>query len=196
VPGRIVGRYGPWKEAARIAGSMAGDFQRAVERSTLREAHFLRGKIVEGITSGAPAGKPFKPHAPLTIALRGGSGKILIQSGALRNSITVVKIGGGATTAAFVGVQRTNKRANLAEIHEEGRTIRVTEKMRRYLMARLREAGAPPPPPGGGGGKTVIKIPARPFMGPVFERYGKPEDVAQRFWTSVSKELGGKLGRP
>lgn len=187
MPGAVV-RFGDWGRAIRVTRGMRTQFARAVEVSVMREAHYLRGLVVQGITSGAPAGQPFKPWAPLTVALRGGKGKILILSGALRASITVVRIRGGADAAAFVGVQRTAPRANVADVHERGATITVTPKMRRYLWARLREVGGGAPGAGtsyNSPGVAVIRIPARPYIGPVLERYGRPEASAARFWKSM-----------
>jgi hypothetical protein len=40
----------------------------------------------------------------------------------------------------------------------------------------------------------VIRIPARPFLRPVFEEHGKPDEVAKRFLARVATLLGGDFG--
>jgi phage gpG-like protein len=190
---------GDWAKAAKITETMDKRFHAAAEQALLREGHYLRGKVVQNITSGgALAGKPFAPLSPATLAIRkftgfGGS-KILMRTGSLRNSVVVRKVG----SAVFVGVMRkSGKGANIAEIHEFGAgpfTVVMTARQRRFLMAALSSFGGAPSP-GKGGGVLVIKIPARPFMSPVFERFAKPADVKQRFWAHVSGALGGDLGK-
>jgi hypothetical protein len=200
---------GDWQKAAKIASGLEQRFQKAVSAAVMAEGQYLRGQIIKGIRSGAPGGKAFAPLSPVTIAIRkaGGFGgsKPLIRTGALVGSITATKIGGGV----FVGILRQAKSkggkslANLGEIHEFGRSWsqRFTAKARRFLFAMLRRAGiasasasVPKGPPGGGDKTIQITIPARPFIGPVLEREGKPEAVAKRFWQRVAKSLGGDLG--
>lgn len=63
--------------------------------------------------------------------------------------------------------------------------------------AKAASAGSTSRRPTAGGGKAIsITISARPFIGPVLEREGKPEAVAKRFWSRVSKAMGGDLGQP
>lgn len=182
-------------------------FRAAAQKAVLREAHYLRGQIVKNITSqGALAGRPFKPLSPGTILVRRfrgfGGGKILMVTGALRNSITVKKMSGGG---AFVGVLRQSRSssgtslANVAEIHEFGAgpyQIIMTDRQRRFLMAALRTMGGPSGPGKSSGGVLIIKIPARPFIGPVVEKFAKPEAVKKRFWADVSRLMGGDFGKP
>lgn len=215
-------RYGDWAEAARIASTMEAKFKRALEQSVLKEAHFLRGHIVKGIASQAPGGSAFAPLSPMTLALRkadgfGGS-KALIRTGALRGSISVLRVP-GKEAAAFVGVLRKSKSkdgkslANIGQIQEFGATVPVTDKMRRYLWAKLRRAGitvqsGPKMPPTRdtkgrykrqqatfGTGKNVFVIPPRPFIAPVIATYAKPADVKKRFYANVAAAMDGDWGR-
>lgn len=168
---------GDWEEAVRVLERAEKQIGPAVERALAQEAQALRGLMVEHIDTGA-----FRPHAPATLFLRratgGGKGsKVLIASGALRSSFRVVKLAGGGV---FVGVLRTNstgrgqtRRGNVAMIQEFGANITVTPRMRRFLHAKLRKAGAPPPPPGAA--RVTIRIPPRPFVGPVIDWYLKHE---------------------
>ncbi len=82
-----------------------------------------------------------------------------MQTGSLRNSISVVKMGGGAV---FVGVMRKSaKGINLAELHEYGSkqfTIKMTPKMRRFMMKAMRLAGIVSSGSKGGGGGVKILI--------------------------------------
>ncbi|MFZ5786474.1 MAG: hypothetical protein ACOY3Y_08525, partial [Acidobacteriota bacterium] len=63
--------------------------------------------------------------------------------------------------------------------------------------AAFRKAGLDRP--GGAGTSTgiaVIKVPARPFLAPVFEKHGADADaVAQRFLDRIARLLGGDFGR-
>ncbi|RTL06447.1 hypothetical protein EKK58_05700 [Candidatus Dependentiae bacterium] len=266
-------RVGQWNEASRIAFTMVDRFKKALEMAVLKEAHFLRGKMVQGISSQAPGGKAFVPLSPLTLALRkamgfGGS-KALIRTGALRAAITAIRVP-GASPRAFVGILRQAKGkssgggggggakggasrkgsgvgnvfkdkggrwrdstgrflrkgqrpgdkpaggsgkgggkggggsapplVNIAIIHEQGASVPITDKMRRFLWAKLRQSGAKPPAAGAGGGAKkgglgVIVIPPRPFIAPVVETYAKPADVKRRFYLNVGNAMNGDFGR-
>lgn len=204
-----VTRYGDWEEAARIAATMQAKFKKALEQAVLKEAHYLRGQIVKGIASQAPGGSAFAPLSPMTLALRkadgfGGS-KALIRTGALRGSISVLRVP-GHEAKAFVGVLRKAKSkdgkdlVNIGKVHEFGATVRKTERQRRYLMAKLRNAGIRLPPRAGegegeGDGKNVFVIPPRPFIAPVIATYAKPADVKKRFYANVAAAMDGDWGR-
>lgn len=198
--------YGDWGVALRITNTMATRVKRAAREAMIEEAHFLRKEIVQGITSGAPAGQAFKPLSPATLAVRrfrgfGGS-KPLLNRADLRNSIIVKTVGDGV----FIGILRNARGkgggaiANIADIHEFGSrpiVIHMTPKMRRFLMAAFRAAGVAIGGHGGGGGTGIIivQIPARPFMRPIFEKYSSnKEEVAKRFLGRVAKRLNGDLG--
>lgn len=196
---------GDWSKASAIVNRMNDRFKRATAQAMMKEAHRLRAKIVQGIAAGAPGGKAFAPLSPMTIAIRkfrgfGGS-KPLIWTGGLRGAITVTKMG----DAVFVGILRQAKHksgkslVNIGEIHEFGSrtfTVPFTAKMRRFLFAAMRAAGMSKPASKGGGGKSAltIRIPARPFIGPVIETECRPEDVQKRFWDNVAKGMGYDLG--
>ena len=66
----------------------------------------------------------------------------------------------------------------------------MTDKQRKWLMAMLRRVGVKPQHATGGGGVHIIKIPARPFIGPVFRAfYSNADDVAARFLPRLSALL-------
>ncbi len=198
-----VTKIGQWPLARRI---LAGGrrVKEAIDKAVLQEAQFFRTKIVEGLREQAPGGQPFAPLAPTTLAIRRFRGfkgtKALMVRGDLRNSITVVKQPGGV----FVGVLRRARGkggqslVNVAAVHEFGSrpiTIKLTPKARRFLHAAFRAAGLDAPASDRPGtGIAVIKVPARPFLRPVFEKYGEAEEVSKRFLQRVSQNLGGELG--
>jgi phage gpG-like protein len=199
-----VQKLGSWPLARRILRG-GKRVKAAIDKAVLQEAQFFRTKIVEGLREGAPGGRAFAPLAPTTLAIRKlrgfGGTKPLIVRGDLRNSITVVKQG----ETVFVGVLRTAKAgggqslANVAAIHEFGSrpiVLELTPKVRRFLHAAFRAAGLDAPAGDRPStGIAVIKIPARPFLAPVFETFGKPEDVSRRFLARVAENLGGDFGR-
>lgn len=187
---------GDWAKAARILGSAEPRVKRALQQAVLQEAHHLRKQIVVGLRSGAPGGKAFKPLSPLTLIIRrytgrGGGSKPLNATSQLAGSVIVKPLPG---PGAFVGVLRAAKGkrpANLAAIHEYGKTIRMTPRMRRFLGAIMRKAGLPRQP---GRGGALVVIPARPFIGPVIAKDGQQNLVAKRFWVNMARLLGSDFG--
>jgi hypothetical protein len=187
---------GDWDEFKRIAAHISSTpfFHSALEKAMHQEALRFQSAVIRGIDSGAPGGKQFAPHSPLTIALRSSGGfggsKVLIHTAALRNSTTVKRMGRGTF---IVGVYRRAARgANIAAVHEFGASIRITPKMRRFLAAKMREAGVAP---SGGPGTGYIRIPPRPFLRPVFDQeYGDRAAATQRFYENVARNIGFMLG--
>jgi len=194
-------KVGGWQQAQRILRAGPARFRRAVDRAVLQEAQLYKKEIVRGLTSGRPGGKTLEPLSPTTLATRRARGmrgsKPLIARGDLRRSITVVK---GPFGGAFVGVLRSARGSdgqslvNVAAVHELGKTVvvRLTPTSRRFLMMILREAGIEPGGGGGGTGIAVIRIPARPFLRPVFDKLSKgaPARVTRR----VALLLAGDFG--
>ncbi len=199
-----VRRVGAWSKVGKLLASAPQRMRVAVDKALLQEAQFFRTKIVEGIREGASGGKAFAPLAPTTLAIRRfrgfGGGKALVVQGDLRNSITVVKEREGV----FVGVLRSahgkggQALYNVAAVHEYGSppiVVKLTPKVRAFLHAAFRRAGLDSPGDGPSTGIAVIKVPARPFLGPVFEKYGADADVvSRRFLERVAKNLGGDFG--
>lgn len=195
---------GDWARALAIIARAPGRIRQALDRAVMREAQYLRGKIVSGIASGAPGGKAYAPLAPLTLAIRAASGfggsKPMVRTGTFRNSVVAVRVGEGV----FVGIKRGTPAANgkdmvnLAELHENGKTFtyRMTDKQRRFLFAMLRKGGGGGGGSSGGGGNVTVRIPARPTFGPVFEAEAKPDAVRDRFWRALAADLGGDFGTP
>ena len=144
-------KFGDWAKVAAITRVMRDRFEAAVRVALMREAHYLRGKMVVGIASGAPGGQAFKPLSPITLAMRKARGfagtKPLIASGTLRRSFSVVQVRGGSSIggAVFVGIHRSARGkngkslVNIAEIHEYGRSWKqkLSPRARRYLFAIL-----------------------------------------------------------
>ena len=195
--GKFIKRTGNWQQVRSLMGGIHGKMSVAIQKATLAEGQFIRAQMVQGFTSQAPGGQRFAPLSAATMTLRGGSGfsgsKALIRTGTLRGSITVVQETGGVV---FVGVHRQSAaRVNIARIHEYGATIRVTPKMRLFLMAKLHEAARAGHVLGGSHKSKspgFIVIPPRPFVAPVFHQYvhaGK-HLAQQRFQAHIAKSLG------
>ena len=195
---RVV-KVGDWDVAHRFVSAASRRFKEAVDKAVLQEAQFFRTKIVEGLREQAPGGQPFAPLAATTLAVRRFRGfkgtKALIVRGDLRNSIVVVKQAGGV----FVGVLRTAKGkagqplVNVAAVHEFGSrpiVLKLTPKARRFLHAAFRSAGLDAPAGDRPSvGIAVIRVPARPFLRPTFEKYGQRGDVSSRFIARVARSL-------
>jgi hypothetical protein len=193
-------KIGGWSAARRMLASAPARFRRAMDQAVLQEAHLHRKEIVEGLTTGSPGGKELTPLAPSTVATRRARGirgtKPLIARGDLRRAISVVRTPRGV----FVGILRTARGrdgqslVNVAKVHELGKVVvfRMTEKSRRFVAMMMRKAGVPPTGQSNTGGIVVVKIPARPFFRPVFEKLSK--GARERVLKRVVRILAGTTG--
>ena len=193
MPGLGVLFFGEWALAVKTLANAPKDFKEAKKKALLLEAHFFRAKIIEGLGAQAPAGKAFKPLAPSTIAMRKFLGfkgtKALLRRGDLRNSIVVHDLG----EEVFVGILRQAKTRDgqplidVAKLNEYGSkpiVIKITPKMAALLHMAFRKAGGAMNrmgPPRASTGVIVVKIPARPFLARVFEKYGGNEEAQRRY---------------
>lgn len=197
--------FGDWSKAKSLLGTMQQKFEQAAERAMLQEAHMLRGEIVKGIREGAPGGQAFEKLAESTLAVRAFKGfrgtKPLIHRGDLRNSIIVKR----TTNGVFIGILYSAKTkdgkgvANIASMMENGAgpiVVPITDKSRKFFHAALAKAGLSPEGKGHGGGHAIaiIRIPPRPFMRPIFDKFAKPEDVRQRFYERIVTIFGDAGG--
>jgi hypothetical protein len=204
VPGVKVQKFGEWEKLRRILDKLPERFDAACRQAVLAEAQALRGHMVRNLTSGGThAGKPFAPLSPLTLVMRklrgiGGS-KPLNATRGLAAQVSVVRHAAGAFVGIRRGAAHKSGVANLAQIHEFGATVQIpkTKKMIRFLAAAFRAAGIPFGEPGRVGQPSliVVRVKARPFISPVLDRFGQPDDVSRRFWERVASNLGGDLGK-
>lgn len=181
---------GDWGEASKILRGTPQRIKVALERAVALEAHYMVKQIVVDFRNVKP------PLAPLTLRKRRTQGfygrKALMRTGDLRNSIGVVQHG----SEAFVGVARSSGKADIAAVHEYGKTIAIamTSKMRRYIFgvimagrSRPREESA-----ARGTGIILVRIPPRPFIRPAFER--EKEGAPDRFMRWIARSVRG-LGK-
>lgn len=189
---------GEWQQAKKVLASTPAELAAAIPKAIGLEAQYLVSKIVRRMGSVSPG---ISSLTRKTRRVRGfGGTKALIVSGDLRNSIGVIQQG----YEAFIGVARSASRFNLAVVHELGKTvvIAMTAKMRGFLFGKLfarrqttRTIKSSNYGKGGSGAKGIIivRIPARPFIKPVFddEGPGSPE----RFGKWLGRFLP-KLGKP
>jgi hypothetical protein len=167
----------------------------SIDRALRAEAQGLRTEIVSGLTDQAPGGSPIRELSPATLAARRLAGfegtKALIRRADLRNAITVV----ARDLAVFVGVPRKTVRGkDLVDIAKENEfgfgpiVIRITDRMRRFLHALLRElGGAHSAATGGSSGVVIVHIPARPFLRPAFDKWRV--GVRERFLRRIGGDL-------
>jgi hypothetical protein len=197
--------FGEWETTIRTLARAPRDFSDAKKKALLQEAQMFRTKIIEGLREQAPAGRQFRPLAPTTIAMRKFLGfkgtKALMRRGDLRNAIVVHEIG----EDVFVGIMRQAKSRtgapmiDIAKLNEYGSkpiVIRITPKMAALLHMAFRKAGrgehnrmGPPRP---STGVIVVQIPPRPFLAPVFEKFGASEEAQKRYAERVAKFMKGK----
>lgn len=204
MPGVGAVLFGKWDTALSTLASAPKDIAHAKRQTLLQEGEFYRSMIISGLTSQAPAGHAFKPLSPLSIAVRRFVGfkgtKALMRRGDLRNSITVHVVG----DAVFIGILRQAKNRDgkpiidVAKLNEHGSkpiVIKITPKMAAFLHLAFRRAGGAVNrmgPPRARTGIIVVQIPARPFIAPVFEKFGKPEAAKKRFAERFAKLMKGK----
>lgn len=201
-----VKKIGPWSRVGQLLASAPRRMQAAFDKALLQEGQFLRGRIVEGIREQAPGGRAFLPLAPTTLAIRQFRGfrgtKALLVQGDLRNSITVVKDG----DRVLVGVLRTARSrtgkslVDIAALQEHGSqpiVMRLTPRARAFLHAAFRRAELDATSAGHPSiGIAIIRIPARPFLAPVFAAYAQPDQISRRFLDRVASQLSGDFGQP
>jgi hypothetical protein len=196
-----VTKTGDWGLAGHLLQTMPVKLKAAVSVAFRQEAELLRKQIVQGITKQAPGGKSFKELSALTQASRRlkrffGT-KALLRRGDLRGAISAIVRG----EEAFIGVPRKardkdgNPVIDIAELNEFGSkpiVIPITPKMRRYLAVLFKEAGETAGSSGGEGGTgkgvVVTRIPPRPFLRPVFEKFSIGAE--QRFLKRIARQLG------
>lgn len=96
---------------------------------------------------------------------------------------------GGTTQQAFLRKGRwvqSNGRAlkgeHIAAAQGAAMAAEVAERERRKANRGKAKGG-------------VIRIPARPFIRPTLEAYGRPADVRARFYQRVAKAMGGDIGK-
>ncbi len=197
------GLFGEWTGVLSTLKNARRDFKEAKHIALLQEAEFYRTQVIQGIRSQAPGGKAFKPLSETTIALRKFMGfkgtKALQRRGDLVNSITVHETH-DQDDSIFVGIQRNAKNSkgesvvDIAKLNEYGSkpiVIKITPKMAALLHMAFRKANLPP------SGKTstgviVVQIPARPFFGPVFEKFAQPEEASRRYAERFQKAMKGR----
>lgn len=172
------GLYGDWGRFGALLAAAPSQLEEAKRDGTKKAAIHIRDEVRRGIRDQAPGGQSFEPLSDYTIA-RKGSSKALIDYGDLIGNINEEVL---SADDAFIGVKRGVKNpnnqelVNIAVVHEEGRTIEVTPKMRAYLHSRglhLKKA------------TTYIRIPARPYFAPVAKDRQVHKDVLDIYLEEV-----------
>lgn len=182
-------RVGKWKEAMAILAAGPARVKAAIPQAVMQEALRLEGAMRRNIGKGT---------APIQ-ARANGSSKPLLKSGDLRASIHAERDG---ENGAFIGINKSapghgGKVANIAAVHEFGATIMqvMTEKQRRYLFGVVFKGEARSAAGAGAmHGFLFIRVPARPFVRPTFDKEGPR--VPKRVLANLMKLLGGDFGGP
>lgn len=168
-----------------------GKIEAALRRAVLKQAHWMRKQMVDGLKSGAPAGQTLAPNAPSTKLLKGSS-KPLIKSATMLGSIAVIRKGKGV----FIGIKRKSRKGvNLAILHEKGAVIKqtVTPRQRRFFMMLSKKMFGKMFAPKVGA-QIKIRVPARPFLTPVMDKE-TPELMTRISKSFANDFLGGDFGR-
>jgi len=183
-------KFGDWKRLEKTLDGIQRKIEAAMRKATRKNALLLERHIKKGIQTSKPAGgKSLAPLHPLTIQLKGSS-KPLVDNADMLNAITHKMVG---KTDAVVGLLRNVPKkgatgaaiglVNLGWIHEHGWAIRVTPKMREYLASQGMPLKAT---------TTHIKIPARPFVRPVFEDKKVQREFVRIYKDAIESVLTGE----
>ena len=184
-----VKQVGDWKAAMALLAAGPAAVKAAIPKALMQEGLHFEASMKKNIGKGV-AGIEARAN---------GSSRPLVKSGDLRASIHAEKDG----DAVFIGINKGapghgGKVANIAAVHEFGATIMqlMTPKQRRYLFGVVFKGEAKSSMSGGGAmkGYLFIRIPARPFIRPTFDREGP--GAPARFLKRVLALLGGKFGTP
>lgn len=163
------------------------------------EAKFLERKVKEGIRKQAPGDtklKRLKLNTRKTRRFRGIRGqRALLANRELFGAIKVKM----KPDEAFIGITGgTNSRGyslvRLAETQEKGRknvVIELTKKMRALLghMLNTGKRRSKARSPKAGANLIIFNIPARPFLQPVADKYGKPSVALPRWRRKMAAAL-------
>lgn len=208
------GMNGDWNPTKRLLNTMADGrkWQRAKKRASLKEAHRLRKMMIESFNKGGPPGKRWKRLSEFTQLLSRVQGKgdrrPLMDTGSLRNSHSVVEVD---RDTVFVGVHRTAKRkkkksgkssgkapplVDIAALHEHGSDpiyIRVTPVMRWYFKNVLYpKSKRKIMPLRSSTIAIVVRIPARPWIGPIWE--AEQDRAAKNVMSDTLKGVHASVG--
>jgi|GEM_PF-1189504 hypothetical protein len=134
---------------------LVADFEKILDRVAAKIAMYLEQKILDKMESGDAS---WPELHPFTVS-RKGSTKAWIDTGELRNQITHRITGKSMSRTIKVGIFQS-KKAFIALVLEEGATIRVSERMRKFLHAQglhLKQS------------TSELHIPPRPLFTLVFD---------------------------
>jgi hypothetical protein len=157
-------------------------------------ARILNSLLSAGADVNAVTNDGITPLHEAVMAEHCGLIQPLIQSGDLVGSIRAVHKG----DTSFIGILRTAKTKdgkslfNIARAHEYGagpKAVRMSPKQRAFLAMMFKRIGTLKVGKGGGGVLT-IRIPARPFVRPVFKAlFGDDLNTMKR----ITKRLAALL---
>jgi hypothetical protein len=186
-------KVGSWDAASRAMVFLSAKYGGVIRQAVLQEGEHMRAEVVKGILSGAPGGVPFKPHSKATLAIRRAQGfggtKIMMRGGDLVGNVVVIQAPSGGVWVGVKRGARNREGKNLVDIakrQEKGSGPHpMSAKQRKWFFAMLRKGGMKPD--GSKKGGMGIKIPARPFLEPIFKKHASPALVRERVLERIRK---------
>jgi hypothetical protein len=199
-------KLGQWTQARSLLRFGAARTAPAIQRAVQQEAKWFARKIKANIRDqGRTARTPIRRVLVATQKMRERRGikrmGPLYARGDLLRSVTV-KMG---FMKAWIGIPKGARGRGGANLEKIGRAnefgkrvyIRNPSRAMRWMLFKFYQGiGRRPKHPTGKKGVIIIRIPKRPFMEPVFDRFyaRHPVRVRTRFLGRVARNMGGLYG--
>ena len=180
-------RYGAWDKVKAMLARASATLMPTAEEVLAEEAEFARDRIREELTSQRGAARQTGTRA--VQQLRG-------QQHTFDASVIATRRRRGSV---FIGIPLSAKTrdgksaARVAAVREHGAgpfAVKITPKSRRFLAMAFRRYGMPPKL-ARGRGFALVRVPERPFMAPVWQRYYAGRGLRTRV---VLRRLMQRLG--
>lgn len=194
---------GDWDEAGDVLRRGPVLVRLAMDDVLQSEARHAVEAMGHALENGGPEGRKTRPLKPLTLLARRLAGirgnSPLYATGTMRRALTVKPIPRGYFAGVPAVRHRGRDMARIAKAHEYGAgpyLVKMTPKMRRFLFGvLLKGQPAGRRRRGGKAGYVLVRIPPRPFVGPVARREFARSRLAPRVGKAFMRATRGRLGR-
>lgn len=167
-----------------------------------RRALWATGGLRRGVDVKDLSGSDVRFFVGIHRSAKGAKGKSLASIGAIHEYGATIRRTEKMTRFLHAVMRKAGVRsgghvAGLGRVFKDKNNRWRNSKGKFLSGAQLAAAKAAEAARGGKpkAGQPVIRIPARPFIGPVLAKYAKPSDVKARILARVAKAMDGDLGK-